>query len=145
MSFIDAIVTAGLTTALGLFAFVLGQFALKLVVEPIQEQKRVVGNVAHALTYYRNVGRSNPAKPDPERVGEARRVYRDLAAALRTNLRVVPWYEVFVRLQFVLPREQVRQAATALIGLANTVQKEPHADDVAGYRWTVEKNLGIDR
>jgi hypothetical protein len=145
MSFTDSIVTAGLTTALGLFAFVLGQFALKLVVEPIQEQKRVVGSVAHALIYYRNVGPSNPTGPDPERVAEARRAYRDLAAALRTNLRMVPRYEDFARLQLVLPREQVRQASTALIGLASTVQKGSHADDVNRYRWTVEKSLGIDR
>jgi len=145
MSFTESIVTAGLTTGLGLIAFVLGQFAIKLVVEPIQEQKRVVGNVAHALIYYRNVGSSKPTGPEPERVAEARRTYRDLAARLRTNLRVVPFYEVFARLQFVLPREQVRQASTALIGLANTVQKGAAADDVNRYRWTVEKSLGIDR
>ena len=145
MSFTESIVTAGLTTGLGLIAFVLGQFALKLVVEPIQEQKRAVGSVAHALIYYRNVGPDNPIGPDPEGVAEARRAYRDLAAVLRTNLRVVPRYEVFARLQFVLPREDVRQASTALIGLANTVQKGAAADDVNRYRRTVEKSLGIDR
>ena len=135
MSLSDSIVTAGLTTALGLFAFVLGQFALKPIVEPIQEQTRIVGEVTHALIYYRNVGRSNPAGPDPEGVAEARRSYRDLAAGLRTNLRVVPRYEVFARLQLVLPREQVQQTSAALIGLANTVQKGPDADDVNRGRW----------
>ena len=145
MSFTDSIVTAGLTTGLGFLAFVLGQFALKLVVEPIQEQWRAVGNVTHALIYYRNVGPSNPTGPDPERVAEARRVYRDLAAEFRRNLRVVPRYDVFARMQFVLPREQVRRASTALIGLASTVQKGPAAEDVNRYRFEVEKSLGIDR
>jgi hypothetical protein len=44
MSFAYALITALLTTALGLVVFVLGQFALKLIVEPIQEQRRAVGN-----------------------------------------------------------------------------------------------------
>lgn len=145
MSLTDSIVTAGLTTGLGLIAFVLGQFALKLIVEPIQEQKRVVGNVAHALTYYRNVGPNNPTQPDSERAAEARRAYRDLAARLRTNLRVVPWYEVFTRLQFVLPREHVRRASSSLIVLASTAQKGTAAPDVNHHRWTVEKCLDIDR
>ena len=145
MGFTDSIVTAGLTTALGLVAFVLGQFALKLVVEPIQEQKRLVGNVAHALIYYLNVGPSDPTGPDPERVAEARRTYRDLAARLCMNLRVVPRHEVFARLQLVLPAKRVRQASAALIGLANTVQKGSHADDVNRCRWDVEQSLGIDR
>ncbi len=145
MTLVDAIVTAGLTTGLGFFAFVLGQVALKLVVEPIQEQARAVGDVAHALVYYHNVGPGNPAGPDPERIAEARRVYRDLAGRLRTNLRVVARYESFARLRLVLPKERVRRASTALIGLANTVQKGPAADDVNRYRATVEESLGIDR
>jgi len=48
VSYIDALVTAGFTTMLGFIAFVVGQFALKLVVEPIQEQRRLVGEVAYA-------------------------------------------------------------------------------------------------
>jgi len=145
MSLTDSRVTAGLTAGLGFLAFVLGQLALKLVVEPMQEQWRAVGNVAHALIYYRNVGPDKPTGPDAERAAEARRVYRDLAAEFRRNLRVVPCYEVFARLGFVLPRGQVRQAASALIGLANTVQKGPAAEDVNRYRFEVEKNLRIDR
>jgi hypothetical protein len=145
MSLIDAIVTAGLTTGLGLLAFVAGQFALKLVVEPIQQEWRAVGGVAHALVYYRNVGRGDPRGPAPEREAEARRVYRDLAGEFRRNLRVVPRYEVFVRLGVVLPSDRVRRASTALIGLANTVHKGHAAADVNRYRFEVEKNLGIDR
>src|SRR3712207_4409551 len=51
--FSTSVVTALLTAALG---FVVGQFVLKLLVDPIQEQRRIVGRVAHALFYYRYGG-----------------------------------------------------------------------------------------
>jgi len=146
MSFTDSIVTAGLTTALGLFAFVLGQFALKLIVEPIQEQARIVGEVTYALTYYRNV-RSETSSFGPEGIEEARRTYRDLAARLRMNIRVLRrWYRVFARFAqppFVLPAKNVRKAAAALIILANTVWKDADAEDVISSRAVVLKSLNI--
>jgi hypothetical protein len=144
MSFTDSIVTAGLTTALGLFAFVLGQFALKLIVEPIQEQARIVGEVTHALTYYRNVS-SETSSFGPEGIEEARRTYRDLAARLRMNIRVLRrWYRVFARPPFVLPAENVRKAAAALIILSSTVRKDAAAEDVMSNRAVVRESLNIE-
>jgi hypothetical protein len=37
-----------------LVVFVLTQSFLKLVLEPIQEQKKLIGEVAHALLFYAN-------------------------------------------------------------------------------------------
>jgi hypothetical protein len=144
VSTLDALVTAGWTTMFGFIAFVLGQFALKLVVEPIQEQRRLVGEVAHAVIYYRNVGPDSLPGPNPERGAEARRVYRDLAARLRMNLQVVPRHPFISRLPFVLPRDRVYRASSALIGLANIVQKGHAADDVMRRHHEVRVNLGID-
>jgi hypothetical protein len=144
MSFTDSIVTAGLTTLLGLVAFVLGQFALKLLVEPIQEQARIVGEVAHTLTYYRNVS-SETSGFGREGIAEARRKYRDLAARLRMNLRVLRlWYRAFARPPFVLPAEDVKKAATSLIVLGATVQKGADAEDVMSHRAVVRKSLNIE-
>jgi hypothetical protein len=144
MSLTDSIVTAGLTTALGLFAFVLGQFPLKLIVEPIQEQARIVGEVTHALTYYRNVS-SDTSGFGPEGIAEARRKYRDLAAQLRKNLRVLRlWYRVFARPPFVLPTENVRKAAAALITLSTTVRKAADAEDVLSNKRIVRDCLNIE-
>ena len=146
MSFGASLVTAGLTTMLGFFAFVLGQLALKLVVEPIQEQARLVGKVTHALTYYRDVGRHSPpaGQPDPERIAESKRVYKELAAELRMNQRVIPWYWLFFRLPFVLSEERVRRASAALMVLSIIAHKDPAAEDVSQYRREVQVSLGID-
>jgi hypothetical protein len=143
-----SVVTALITAGLGFVAFVAGQFVLKLVVDPIQEQTRIVGEVAHALTYYRNVGGGVPvgfpAGSELNRVPEAREAYRDLSARLRMNLRVIRPYRLFSRMQLVLPEEQVRRATSALIGLSNTVQKDPGADDVLRYRYEVRRSLEIE-
>jgi hypothetical protein len=144
MNWADVFVTAGATAGLGFIAFVLGQFALKLIVEPIQEQARIVGEVTHVLTYYRNVS-SDTSGFGPEGIAEARRKYRDLAAQLRKNLRVLRlWYGVFARPPFVLPAENVRKAAAALIILSTTVRKDHAAKDVQSNRAVVRESLNIE-
>jgi hypothetical protein len=140
----SSVSTALITAALGFVFFVVGQFALKLFVEPIQEQARIVGEVTHALTYYRAVS-SRPTASEAD-IAEARRKYRDLAARLRMNLRLLkPWYQFFARPPFVLPEECVRQAATSLVVLSSAVQKGPAAEDVQEHSHLVRQSLGIER
>jgi len=144
MNWADAFVTAGLTAGLGFIAFVVGQLVLTLIVQPVQEQARIVGEVAHALTYYRGVS-SDTSGFGPEGIAEARRTYRDLAARLRMNLRVLRiWYRVFARPPFVLPAENVRKAAAALIILSTTVRKDHAAEDVQSNRAVVRESLNIE-
>jgi hypothetical protein len=103
-----------------------------------------VGEVAHALTYYRNVS-SETSSFGPEGIEEVRRKYRDLAARLRMNLRVLRrWYGVFARPPFVLPAENIRNAAAALIILSSIVRKDPAAEDVMSNRAVVRKCLNIE-
>jgi hypothetical protein len=83
-----SLLTAGITALLGFVVFVGGQLTLKLFVEPIQDQKRIIGRIAHALTYYANVYEISR----PEDVAEGRKVYRDLAGELRASFRVIPLY-----------------------------------------------------
>jgi hypothetical protein len=132
--------TAAVTVVLGFFVVVLGQLAQRLLIVPIQEQKRTIGKVTHALTYHRNVDRDSPA----DRIAEARTAYREPSAELRMNLRVLPLYGLFSQLRLVLPEGQVRRGAAALIGLANTVQKGPEAEDMLKYSADVRKNLEIE-
>jgi len=144
MNWVDAIVTAGATAGLGFIALVLGQLVLTLIVEPVQEQASIVGEVTHALTYYRLVG-SETSGFGSEGTEEARRAYRDLAARLRMNIQVLRhWYPGLVRLQLVLPAENVRKAAGTLIILSTIVRKDPAAEDVLSNRALVRKSLNIE-
>jgi hypothetical protein len=139
----SSVETALITAGLGFVAFVVGQFVLKLIVDPIQEQRRIVGEVTHALTYYRNVGSGGSAGSGSSRVAEARDKYRDLGARLRMNLRVIRPYRFFARLRMVLPEEQVRRAAAALIVLSTNVQQDPGSELMRTQRHEVRRNLEI--
>ena len=63
------LLTAGITALFAFVVFVAGQFTLKLFVEPIQDHRRVIGSIAHALMSYANVY----ADSKLEEVAEGRR------------------------------------------------------------------------
>jgi hypothetical protein len=108
------LLTAGITVALGFFVFVLGQFTLRLCIEPIQEQKRVIGEIAYLLDYYENVASVG-------KVGlteEASRELRRLAGELRSTLRTVLGYRFFEFLRVVEERDNVMTATTELKGVS---------------------------
>jgi hypothetical protein len=43
-----------LTALAGIIVFIIGQIIVKSIIEPIQEQRRTIGDIAHALKYYKN-------------------------------------------------------------------------------------------
>ncbi len=135
-----ALATAGITALFGIIVFVLGQFIVKLVIDPLQEQARAIGEIAHALVYYAHVGEeSSDAQQD-----KAREVYRDLAAGLRMSAHTIPLYRAFaLLLPFVPAKEAVHRTSEALIGLSNNVGSNRY-EDAARYRQEIKKNLGID-
>lgn len=91
-------VAAIVTAFLAVFVFVLTQSFLKLVLEPVQDQRRLIGEVAHALLFYANVlpaesievndnlgERTVTIGADPEELEEVRKTLRELAGRLRAN------------------------------------------------------------
>ena len=59
--------TAVVTALLAVLVLVVTHSFLKLVLEPIQEQRTLIGEVAHALVFYRNVYHLHMVKlPDEE-------------------------------------------------------------------------------
>ena len=49
------VLMAIVTALLAVLVFVLTQSFLKLVLEPVQEQLKLIGEVAHALLFYANL------------------------------------------------------------------------------------------
>src|SRR5215216_7354222 len=78
------LLTASITVALGFLVFVLGQFIQRLCIEPIQEQKRIIGEIGR------------------------------LAGELRSTLRLVLGYQFFELLRLVEKRDNVMRATTEL-------------------------------
>jgi hypothetical protein len=114
---------AGFTVALGYVVFVLGQFTQRLCIEPIQEQKRVIGEIAYLLDYYGNV--ESVAKAGLTE--EASRELRRLAGELRATLRTVLGYRVFALLRFVEKSDKVMTATTELKWVTLSIRMNDNA------------------
>jgi hypothetical protein len=114
---VTELLTAAITVALGFVVFVFGQIAQRFFIEPIQEQRRVIGEVAYVVLYYANV--SGLGKP--ERQQEASKKLRELAGELRSTLWTVPWYRFFQYLRLVEKRENVISASAGLVGWSNSL------------------------
>ena len=112
------LLTASITVILGYLVFVLGQFTQRLCIEPIQEQKRVIGEIAYLLDYYRN----GAAVAKSGLTEEASRELRRLAGELRSTLRTVLWYRFLEVFRVVEKRENVMRATTELKGVSLSIR-----------------------
>ena len=137
------LITAVLTIIGSVIVYVVGQFVIKLIIDPYQDYRATVGEVAHALVYYDNVSeRSRRELQD-----EAAKALRDKAALLRSKAYCIHYYSWIAR---ILPNRiptfaSVIAASNALIALSNSV----HGGDFVGmkkYKLTVIRclNLPVD-
>lgn len=107
-----------LTVVAGFLTFSLGQIAVKLFIEPVQEFKRVVADISHALIEYANIF-GNPGFTDDENERKVSVELRKLSSRLSAQRYLIPAYRKTGKL-FGLPSiEKVAKAAEHLIGLSN--------------------------
>jgi hypothetical protein len=136
---VTELLTAGITVVLGFVVFVFGQIAERYFIEPIQEQRRVTGEIAYVVLYYANVsGRFTKQ----ELQQEASQELRKLAGELRATLWTVPWYRHFQSLGLVENRDNVISASTGLVGWSNSVYMEDDSNS-AQHMATVAKALDL--
>ena len=98
--------------------FVIGQILTRFVLEPIQDQARTVGRVAFCLLAYADL---DPNCQKIERLDEASRTLRELAAQLRASRRVIPGYPFFSLIRFVISKRVLLESSAALIHWSNEV------------------------
>jgi hypothetical protein len=142
--------TAVLTVLIGVTVIVLGQIAQRFFIEPIQEQKKVLGEVTFAVRYYSGtllfgvgtVPQHHELVGSPEVRKEASETLYKLSAEVRASLSKVPRYPVFERLGFVEKKETVEEVALKLQGWALYV-KMGDSTAAARHRAAVAKALGI--
>ena len=119
---------ASLSTILpATLVFVLGQIVMRFVLEPIQEQARTVGRIAFCLLAYADL---SPDKHKIDRLDEASRALRELAAQLRASRRVVPLYPLFDFLRCVISKPVLLESSAALIHWSNAL----YHGDASVYR-----------
>jgi hypothetical protein len=111
-----------LTILSGVIVFILGQLALKLLIEPIQEFRKTVADIAYALIEYANVY-ANPGVVGNENEKQASEELRKLSSRLNAQIYLIPFYRLIAKIFGLPPRDKLESTAKDLIGLSNGVFK----------------------
>lgn len=84
-----------LTVFGGICVFVFGQILSKFFIEPIYEQKKVIGQIAHYLIFY--AGQiTSPGKDDVEGIRtKASDQFRQLSCELKAKTYSIPLYSLW--------------------------------------------------
>jgi hypothetical protein len=140
--------TAGLTVFAGFVVFVGGQIVQRFILEPIQEQRRVIGEIASALLYHDNVGRytmrdTRESEAWVDRDGIAANL-RKLAGELRKTRATIPAYSVLEQTPWVPRTENVMKASKGLVGWSNAVLEASEGTSTE-HKDTIARSLGILR
>lgn len=113
------ILTSSLTILGGVVVYVTGQIISKFFIEPIHEQKKIIGEIADALIFYANVY-CNPGTGSKKKMNEASERLRQLATLLHSKTHLIPWYKFFEKIRVVVESSSIEKASTKLIGLSNS-------------------------
>jgi len=137
-----------LTALVGVVVFVIGQVVVKFLIEPLQEQKKLLGEIAGSLVFYSNVGagmeqhyyeqiKALNKSDDPlkeiaidryrdilrnhwRKSDEASTTLRRQASELLGKTHAVPLYAFWSFLGRVPKIDDVVAASTQLIGMSNS-------------------------
>jgi hypothetical protein len=149
MSDLDKILlTSSLTVVVGVFVFVLGQVFLKFFIEPIHEQKKLIGEIADALIYYGSTY-GNPERGVSERGNQAQERLRQLSTLLLSRTGLIPCYGCFASMRLVRQVSEIGIAAQGLMGISNNINLAPDADAngavLTNIRWRdgIKEALGL--
>lgn len=141
-----------LTAVGGVTVFVIGQLVTKFLIEPIHEQKKLIGEIAATIIFYSNVGagveqhyydqiKAIDKSDDPQkqiligryvdilkshwaRSDEAATTLRRQATELLGKTHAIPFYKLLSRVSQVPKLENITAASSELIGMSNSTHGE---------------------
>jgi hypothetical protein len=139
----SSLVTAALTALFAVLVFVAGQFLQRFLLEPIQEQRKIIGEIAFSLLFYANVmdmsARENKGLVRLEEPVEIVKTLRGLASRLRATLWTIPCYKLFAKLGIVPDEDSVMAASQSLAGWSNSI----HHGDPSVHRKVIAEKLRL--
>ena len=112
--------TVFFTVLSGVLTYIAGQLLLKLVIEPVHEMRRTIGEISHTLIERANVI-GNPGVPSGEVMNAASEELRKHSAKLNAHLYLIPSYDATAWVFRLPKRQQVLDASGNLIGLSNSI------------------------
>ncbi len=136
------ILTSSFTILGGIIIFITGQVVVRFLIEPIQEQYKVIGRIASSLLFYANVY-ANPGFVAKEFSDETTESLRRHASDLISSTRMIPLYRLWEVLGVSPKSEEIKQAFKDLIFLANSTHTGSTEWNI-GARRRIEKSLHIE-
>lgn len=138
--------TSAFTIIGGVMVFVMGQLISKFLIEPIQELRKVIGEVRFNLAYYSAIIHT-PIGRDEDQCQKAHDAITKNWSDLLTKAHAIPLYKCLPRI-FVLPQKNIERAATHLRGLATYIHEtgakaESHIEEVNRRVQCIEKQLQL--
>ena len=122
----------------------LGELIIKLVIAPIQEQRKAIGAIASSLMFYADVY-IHPAGVRGDILSETSTTLRKHASELTSTTLMIPFYFAWEPLRFCPSMGNIRQAIKELTFLSNNVHSPMGMENFrVGARQRIEKALGID-
>jgi len=145
MSELTKILLTSSLTALGaIVVFVASQLLGKLVIEPVQDLKKLLGEIRYALVFHAQAIFTPVGDTASE--DEAAKVLRRLACDLRSKIGAVPYFDFWAaRSRSFLPsRGNVFEASKLLMRLSNSVHQDDRYKNNHGCVERIEKLLGYE-
>lgn len=115
------ILTSSLTILGGTFVYASSQIASKFLIEPIYEQKRYIGKIADSLIFYANIY-TNPNPSSEGLIEKIEKSFRKHSTFLSSKTMMIPMYGFLSCFNIVLPKENIENACSELIGLSNSIR-----------------------
>lgn len=145
MSDLSKILLTSAATALGaVLCFVASQILGKLAIEPIQELKKLLGEIRYALVFHAQAISTPVGNAEAE--DEAAKALRKLACELRSKVGAVPFYDTWATLShgFLPVRNDSMEASKLLIGLSNSVHQINRSENNPTRIAKIERLLGFE-
>ena len=164
------LLTTFLTVISGILVLAAGQLITKLIIEPLHDQKKLIGEIANSLIMYGNIGtgiendyvrnlqgikvgedeaqklmierNQQLVRHEWERTDKAKTHLRQQASELMGKTNAIPFYGLWAFLLRRPTQESILKASTFLIGISNGSNHK--ASDVAALLriGIVAKRLG---
>ncbi|MBU2673114.1 hypothetical protein LZ641_09830 [Hafnia paralvei] len=132
-----------LTVFSGVMVYVIGQIIMKMLIEPVSEQRKVISKITYDLRYYANI-LGNPRGMEDEEMVEVCKIMRQHSSQLHAATYLIPAYK-YCCYVFGLPRpEQIKQSTGNLIRLSHGFSNSPLANQPILNVYAMQKiNLAL--
>jgi hypothetical protein len=138
----EKIITACLTIIGGVIVYSLTRLIEKRYLDPINDLNKLRGEVAHKIIMHANKF-GNPDVFDEKIMYEASDEIRMLSAELRSKCYLLNNYRFLSFIRMVLPKKNILNASTALMGLSNGMYHKDY-EGIEKLRNTIDENLRIE-